>query len=132
LKIVIDTSILIAAALGNQNAAAIFDFVRSGATEWIATPLIIREYKQMLKSKKFNFDVEIKYYWLNIINEFSSIIEDTTLIKFSSDPNDSIFINCANASKADYLITEDKLLLKADYKIKGEVLNNQSFCKIFQ
>jgi putative PIN family toxin of toxin-antitoxin system len=129
LKIVIDTSVLIAAALGNKNAAAIFDLVKSGDFDWIATPLIIKEYKQMLRSKKFKFDTELINLWLKMINESANKIDDTTNIKFSSDPKDSIFINCANVSEADYLITEDKLLLKADHKIRGRILNKEDFIK---
>ena len=91
--------------------------------------MIIKEYKQMLKSKKFKFDSDLINYRQNLINNYTSLIEDTSNIKFSSDPNDSIFINCAGASEAVYLITEDKLLLKADYKITGKILNIENFLK---
>jgi putative PIN family toxin of toxin-antitoxin system len=125
---VIDTSVLIAAMIGNPIALKIFDFVcKEQSATWHISKSIYSEYKLIINRDKFSFSDEQKLYWQDLIKSNAVLEVPESDFHFSRDISDSKFIQLAVSTKAEYLLTYDKLLLGADYKIESSILEPEVF-----
>ncbi len=129
MKCVIDTSVLIAAMLGDEDACKIFDKIKSGELCWYVGKDILHEYRLMISRGKFNFSEDTVRHWKTVINRYSHLVQCIETLKFSRDPSDSRFISLAVQVDADYLITSDKAILAAEYKLKAEIFVPNKFIR---
>jgi putative PIN family toxin of toxin-antitoxin system len=109
IKVIIDTNVLISAALRGRDPEAIVLFIVSSPNfEWVVSEEILLEYKSVLDRKKLKLSDEIKQKWLRIFDTFTTVIDVNITIDFPRDPKDAKFLECAIASKAKYFITGDR------------------------
>ena len=99
LKIVLDTNALISMLSRKLNFTNIFKALTNGEYELYITNEILLEYEE--KINQF-FDKEIVINTLEIFNLLPNIH------KINIDPSDNKFIDCAFASNADFIVTNDK------------------------
>lgn len=130
MKLVIDTSVLIAFALNNPRAVQIFNKIFQGEHIFYVSPEILYEYKNVLRLKKFKFSSDLQFSVINKISEHYIERTPNNIIKFSRDKDDSPFISLADEVKADYLITEDKTLQKAGHLVNSKIINMEYAAKI--
>jgi putative PIN family toxin of toxin-antitoxin system len=132
LKIVLDTNILISYCLGNENAIRIFDFISNSDTQIFADSRLIHEYNIIPKRKKFNFGDDMLEKLNNFIeNKIQLIKMNAGQIKFNPDRQDSKLIEIANLMNCDYLITDDKPILRnANHLTKAKIINSEEFYKL--
>ncbi len=76
--------------------------------EWIVSPAILEEYTEVLARKKFNLPPEVLQKWREIFEQCTRKVEPNIEIDFPRDQKDAMFLECALAAEADYLITGDK------------------------
>jgi len=97
----------------------------SGASEKILRSWILKRFKlissipiidelvRILMSFKIPMTLEDLLWWENLILEKSVIVIPKRKIDIvKEDPDDNKFIECAVAGKADYIVSQDKHLLK--------------------
>jgi putative PIN family toxin of toxin-antitoxin system len=133
LKLVIDTSVLIAAMLGNAVSLKMFDLVcTDDSITWSISKPIYSEYKLIFNREKFSFSDEQKIYWQDLVKSKAVLELPESDFHFSRDISDSKFIQLAISAKADYLLTYDKLLLGADCKIETSIVEPAIFIERFQ
>jgi len=130
-KIVIDTSVIVAYAVGNIKTKKIFELIISKKFKWYVSNEILNEYRYLLDSKKLNLNDSIKNDCINLIMNYTINVEIKENVKFSQDPNDQVFLSLCKAINADYLITEDKKLLNSNHRVLTKILNISNFYNLY-
>jgi len=121
LKVIIDTSVLIAYTLNNEKAIKIFDKIKQGDYIMYISPDIIFEYKNVLRLRKLKIPTELQSDILSLVKEISQMVIPDKEIKFSRDKYDSPFLSISEFVQADLLFTEDKTLQKAGHLISAKI-----------
>jgi len=118
MKVVLDTNVFISAFLWQRNAKEIFNLAKEKKFQICATKEILNEFEKVLKYPKFSKKLKsISKEPSQIINEFLEIVKLYPSRKFKTpiikeDPTDDKFLICALSSKASFIVSGDKHLLK--------------------
>ncbi|MEA5580559.1 putative toxin-antitoxin system toxin component, PIN family [Nodularia harveyana UHCC-0300] len=106
MKVVVDTNVLVSAILKGRVPRSVIQFIFAHPDwEWIVSPEIVREYKEVLSRRKFKLTDEVISEWFEIIDNFITLIDVNVEIDFPKDRKDAKFLACAVAADADFLIT---------------------------
>lgn len=134
MKIVLDTNILIAYALGDENAKHIIKFIKSGVNEILADKRLLNEYILISKRQKFKFDNNIQKELSSFYKNYLKIIEiDIHSIKFNPDRDDSKILEIANTADCDYIITNDKQLIKRGNRLTtSKIIDCEGFVSLIK
>lgn len=122
MKLVIDTSILIAYALKNEQAIRIIELIEEGLHTMYVSPLLVYEYKNVLRLNKFKFSKEYQLEVLEKVNKLAEKVSPDIYTKFSRDKYDSHLLSLANYIQADLLISDDKTLQKANHLTTSKIV----------
>jgi putative PIN family toxin of toxin-antitoxin system len=109
MKVIIDTNVLISAAVAGRNPETVILFVTANSNfEWVVSAEILTEYKEVLSRRKLKLTEERQQRWFNIIDAVTKLIDVEVEVDFPRDQKDAKFIACAIAANADFLITGDR------------------------
>lgn len=117
LKIVLDTSVWVAALLSMSGGSAkIVELVLTGKVYNFYTDEILVEVNNVLRRKKFNLEKEKREYFVHLLTESSFLVKPLIEFKIAKcrDPKDDIFLSLANQVEADYLISLDMDLVELE------------------
>jgi uncharacterized protein len=117
LRLVIDTNILVSAALnpdGLQRTALLVAITKP-ARLYVTFP-ILEEYAGVLMRPRINIRKGERLRLLQLIQNRSYLVTPPRHLQVASDPDDNIFIECADAARADYLITGNQRHFPAFWK----------------
>ncbi len=106
--IVLDTNCLLQALPSNSPYHKIWQDVLDGQLSLCVNTDILDEYEEVLSEKTTS---EIAHNVVEAIARLSTTIYQETYIHFSlviADPDDNKFVDCAIASGAEYIVTNDK------------------------
>jgi putative PIN family toxin of toxin-antitoxin system len=107
--VVLDTNIIVSAHLNEQGLeAAVLLLVFAGKIKLCVTQPILDEYADVLHREKFHFDSHRIVLSLTKIRSISRKVRPRRLLSVCPDPNDNRFLECAEAARADFLITGNK------------------------
>ncbi len=115
MKVVIDTNVVISAALGSKTCSmVIVKALEQGVIEPGIFPQELRRFISKLKEKEKyrNADLEGLSNFLEYYIEMVEIVDDFQLVSFSTDLPDNHFISLT-AARDTLLITGDKLCLQS-------------------
>ncbi|MBE8986969.1 putative toxin-antitoxin system toxin component, PIN family [Nostoc sp. LEGE 12450] len=119
MKVIIDTNIVVSAAIANKNPEAVILFViANSAFEWVVSAEIIAEYKEVLKRPRLKLTEAQYKRWVYLIDSVTTLINVDVEIDFPRDRKDGKFLACAIAAEADFFITGD-----ADFNEAQTLLN---------
>jgi putative PIN family toxin of toxin-antitoxin system len=108
MRVVVDTNVVVSAALKDRNPEAVILFVvKHPEFEWVASTEIIAEYVEVPRRAKFHLPEPILSKWTNIFALMITVVEAQGGVDFPRDQKDAKFLACASASEADYFITGD-------------------------
>ena len=108
MKVLIDTNVLISAVWRDKNPEALILWVLGEPDcQWVVSPEIMQEYKEVLHREKFYFPPEILHMWESLLERDTWVVTVSEQEDFPRDQKDAKFLACALASRADYLITGD-------------------------
>lgn len=108
MRVVIDTNVLVSAALKNKDPEAVINWVVAHPDWlWLVTPEILAEYKGVLGRAKFGLPQSLLNRWFAILDAATTPVVSDLPVEYPRDPKDAILIACAIAAQADYLITGD-------------------------
>jgi putative PIN family toxin of toxin-antitoxin system len=108
MKVLIDTNVLISAVWRDKNPEALILWVLGEPDcQWVVSPEIMQEYKEVLHREKFSFPPEILHMWESLLERDTWVVTVSEQEDFPRDQKDAKFLACALASRADYLITGD-------------------------
>jgi putative PIN family toxin of toxin-antitoxin system len=132
MRVIIDTNVLVSAVLRDRDPELVIQFIVDHPEfEWIASPNILDEYKDVLSRRKFRLTQEVKDSWLNLLDATLTLVEVDTPIDFPVDPDDAMFLSCAIAGDADFLITGDSDLFQAESLLNVAVVTVSTFKSLF-
>jgi putative PIN family toxin of toxin-antitoxin system len=106
LRLVMDTNVLVSAALkpeGLQRTTLLLAITKP-ARFYVSRP-ILEEYADVLSRKELAIRRGIRQQLLQLIKNHSHVVNPSQRLEVASDPDDNIFLECADAARADYLIT---------------------------
>jgi len=133
LKIIIDTNVLISAALkGRKPREAILKILANPKLEWVVSPAILDEYRGVLSRPKLKLSESEKEEWLDILDLATIVIEANLEIDFPRDRKDAKFLACAVAVNADYLLTGDRDFEDVKELGKTQIVSVSRFLDLMQ
>ena len=106
LRLVIDTNVLISAALRDDGLprAALLIAIARPARLYVSQP-ILKEYSEVLARPAIGIRRGHRLRFLQLIRNRSLLVAPYRRLEVTSDPDDNKFVECADAARADYLIT---------------------------
>ena len=117
LKVVLDTNVLVSAMLQDRgNEARVVRLVRTGFLLACVSPPILDEYELVLRRPAFRIPPKIVDQYLDSFRSHASVIVPRNIVKVSPDEPDNRFLECAEAAKADFLVTGNKRHFPIDWK----------------
>lgn len=106
LRLVIDTNVVVSAALkpeGLQRTVVLL--AMSKPARWYVSDAILAEYAMVLARPELKIRRSLRQQLLQLIKNHAHVVKPPRLPKVTSDPADNVFIECADAARADYLVT---------------------------
>jgi putative PIN family toxin of toxin-antitoxin system len=106
LRLVIETNVVISAALkpeGLQRTTLLLAITRP-ARLYVSRP-ILEEYADVLSRPELKIRKGLRRQLLQLIRNRSNLVVPSRRVEVSSDPDDNRFLECADAARADYLVT---------------------------
>jgi len=106
LRLVVDTNIVVSAALkpeGLQRTVLLFA-ISTPARLYVST-VILTEYREVLSRPEFQIRKGLRQQLLDLIRQRAHVVKPVRTVQVAQDPGDNIFIECADAARADYLVT---------------------------
>lgn len=115
--IVVDTNVFVSAVIKNFGAeAGILDLVAAGRLRlWVSEP-ILAEYKNVLQRPRLRLDARGVERLLQLGVEKGFLVICTTRAAGSPHEPDNRFLECAEAARADFLVTGNKKHFPENWK----------------
>ncbi|MFP5228860.1 MAG: putative toxin-antitoxin system toxin component, PIN family [Acidobacteriota bacterium] len=117
LRLVIDTNVLVSAALKSQSLqrTALTLAITRPASLYVSKP-ILDEYAEVLSRPELNIRKGLRAQFLQLIRSRAHVVTPSRRIEITNDPDDNIFIECAERARADFLITGNRKHFPAYWK----------------
>jgi putative PIN family toxin of toxin-antitoxin system len=106
LRLVIDTNVLISAAIkpaGLQRTVLLLAITKP-ARLYVSGP-ILEEYREVLARPELKIRKGLRRQLLQLIKNHSYTVAPARRLEVAGDPDDNMFVECADAARADYLVT---------------------------
>lgn len=105
-RLVIDTNVLVSAALNREDLQrTVLLLACTKPAHLFVSPLLLDEYAGVLSRPHLQIRRGIRLQLLSLIQNHSHSVSPSRRLEVCSDPDDNIFLECADAARADYLIT---------------------------
>lgn len=131
MRAVIDTSVLVSAALKDRDPEAVVLWIAAQADwEWVVSPEIMAEYKEVLSRDKFRLSPGVLQKWSDLLDTLTTMIKVDIPVQFPRDQKDAMFLACALAAQADYFITGDRDFTEAKKLVSTTILSVSLFKKL--
>ncbi|MGF7181536.1 putative toxin-antitoxin system toxin component, PIN family [Tunturiibacter psychrotolerans] len=130
LRLVIDTNVLISAALKPESLqrTVFLLAITKPARLYISTP-ILEEYADVLGRSELAIRRGARQQLIQLVKNHSHTVSPSRQLTVTSDPDDNIFIECADAARADYLITGNQKHFPAYWKCT-KIVTSREFVNI--
>ena len=118
IRIVLDTNALLVSVSSRSKYHWAFHGLLSGSFVLVITTEILLEYEEILKRR---FNVEVAENVIRALLLLPNVIHQQVYFNWQligNDPDDNKFVDCAIASNADYILTNDshfKILTKIPF-----------------
>ena len=106
LRLVLDTNVVISAAIkpvGLQRTVLTVALTKP-ARVYVSEP-ILEEYREVLSRPELRIGKGLRQQLLQLIKNRSYSVIPARRIEITSDPDDNMFLECADSARADYLVT---------------------------
>jgi putative PIN family toxin of toxin-antitoxin system len=106
LRLVLGTNVVVSAALkpdGLQRTVVLLAMTKPA--RWYVSDAIMEEYAVVLARPELKIRRSLRQQLLQLIKNYARVVIPSRLSQMTADPADNIFIECADAARADYLVT---------------------------
>src|SRR5208283_3960418 len=130
LRLVLDTNILISAALNPDGLprTVVLLAITKPARLYVSTA-ILSEYRDVLARPELQIRNGLHLQLLQLIKKHSYLVAPSHPLHVASDPADNIFLECADAARADYLVTGNQRHFPRFWK-KTKVITSREFISL--
>lgn len=130
LRLVIDTNVLVSAALKpNGLQRTVFLLATTKPAQWYVSRPIMEEYAAVLARTELKIRKSLRLQLIQLIKNHTKWVTPSRLPQLTTDPDDNIFLECADAARADYLVTGNQRHFPRFWK-KTKVINSREFLDI--
>ena len=130
LRLVIDTNVLVSAAIkpaGLQRTVLLLGITKP-ARLYVSRP-ILEEYSEVLSRPELRIRKGLRQQLLQFIKIHCYTVAPTRLLEVTSDPDDNMFLECADTARADYLVTGNQKHFPRFWK-KTKVITPREFINL--
>ncbi len=130
LRLIIDTNIVVSAALkpdGLQRTTLLLAITKP-ARLYVSAP-ILSEYRVVLSRRELRIRRGLQQQLLQLIKNRSHVVFPSQSLQITNDPEDNIFLECADAAHADYLVTGNLRHFPKFWK-KTKIITSREFIAI--
>ena len=106
--VVLDTNIIASATFWRGKPARCLEAWLLGKYEVAISHPILAEYEEVIARLAIRYPAKQPTDWLRAIQQSGHVFYPLPLPPHTDDPDDEMFIECAVAARADYLVTGDK------------------------
>jgi len=106
LRLVLDTNVLVSAAIkpaGLQRTVFLIA-ISKPARLYVSRPILL-EYAEVLARPELRIRKGLRLQLLQLIKNHGHTVSPNRRLEVTTDPADNIFLECADAARADYLVT---------------------------
>ncbi|HXW16532.1 MAG TPA: putative toxin-antitoxin system toxin component, PIN family [Terriglobia bacterium] len=105
-RVVFDTNIVVSALLQPLGPPAqIFLLALGGSLTFCITGEVFAEYEEVIRRPRLCFDARVVTAALQAIRAKALWVRPEETVRACPDPDDDIFLECAQAARAPYLVT---------------------------
>jgi uncharacterized protein len=109
IRVVLDTNVVVSAHLNSEGyERSVLDLALSGKLRMFVSEAMLREYESVLRRAKFRLKPSDISRSLRLLRAAARVVAPYGQINVARDPGDNRFLECAEAAKADYLVTGNK------------------------
>jgi len=106
LRVVLDTNVVVSALLSPRGLPRTALTIATTRPARLYLSLeILAEYKDVLSRPELGIRAGLRNQFLQLLRNRANLIRPAVRRDVTADPDDNIFIDCADAARADYLIT---------------------------
>jgi uncharacterized protein len=130
LRLVLDTNILVSAVLkpeGFQRAVFLIS-VTKPARLYISAA-VLAEYREVLYRPELAIRRPMRRQFLDLLKVRAHMTWPVRQLQITADPDDNIFLECADAARADYLVTGNTRHFPRFWK-QTKIINSREFLSI--
>jgi uncharacterized protein len=106
--VVLDTNIVASATFWRGKPARCLEAWVLGRYDLAVSHPILSEYEEVIARLAARYPTKVPTDWLKAIQHAGHLYLPAPLTASTADPDDEMFIECAVAARADYLVTGDK------------------------
>src|SRR5262245_33230582 len=130
LRLVIDTNIVVSAALkpnGLQRTVLLLAIAKPASL--YVSEAVLAEYREVLARPELKIRKGLRQQLLHLIKSHSHMVKPSRALQVAKDPDDNKFLECADAARADYLVTGNARHFPKFWK-KTKVIISREFIEI--
>lgn len=106
IHVVLDTNIVVSAMLRSGGLPeAVLNLALNRIVQMCISEPVLAEYKEVLSRSRLGIPPQKVATAIARIRETSLLVSPSKPVRACSDPDDDIFLECAQAANADYLVT---------------------------
>ena len=128
MRIVLDASVFISGLVFGGKPQAVIEIVLRGECELVVSEPILEEVARKLVTK-FGWRNPAVALAVKTIRESATLVNPRLVVTDCVDPDDNIFLECADAARADYLVTGNQKHFPRFWK-KTKVITPREFISL--
>jgi putative PIN family toxin of toxin-antitoxin system len=130
LRLVIDTNVVVSAVLNPEGLQrTVFLLATTKPSRWYVSDPIMGEYSAVLARPELKIRKSLRLQTIQLIKNHTYPVTPSQLPQATSDPDDNIFLECADAARADYLVTGNQRHFPRFWK-KTKIIHSREFLDI--
>jgi len=130
LRVVIDTNVVVSAALKPDGLQrTVFLLATTKPARWYVSEPIMKEYAAVLARPELKIRKSLRLQFIQLIKNHTYSVTPSQLPQLTTDPDDNIFLECADAARADYLVTGNQRHFPRFWK-KTKIIHSREFLDI--
>lgn len=109
IRVVIDTNIVVSALLQRESLpAAVLMLALSGRIQLCVSDSVFAEYDEVIRRPRLKLSRDVIEGALQSIRKLSQWVKPNFRVVACADADDNVFLECAQAAEADYLVTGNR------------------------
>lgn len=130
-RVVADTNILVSAFISSGAPRRVFERVLEGRLTLIASHETLEEFERVISREKFGLPKEVAAGIADLVKAVSVVVEPKEKLKvIQRDPKDNLFLECAIAGSAEYIVTGDNDLLSLNEFKRVKIVKSEELLEL--
>ena len=130
LRLAIDTNVLVSAILKPDGLQrTVFLLAITKPARWYISEPIMEEYAAVLARPELKIRKSLRVQVIQLVKNHTYPVTPSSLPQLKTDPDDNIFLECADAARADYLVTGNQRHFPRFWK-KTKIIHSREFLDI--